>query len=50
VKQGRSAEAKPRSRSICRRPDAIHQARLWRAGQRPELRQEIAEGNVGLAI
>jgi alkaline phosphatase D len=29
---------------------AIHRVRLWRAGERPQLRQEIAEGDASLAI
>lgn len=28
----------------------VHRARLWRAGQRPELRQEILEGHADLSI
>jgi alkaline phosphatase D len=27
-----------------------HRARLWRAGEKPELRQEIVEGDVGTAV
>ncbi len=29
---------------------AVHRVRRWRAGERPELRQEIVEGDAGLAI
>ncbi len=29
---------------------AVHRVRLWSAGERPELRQEIVEGDAGLAI
>jgi len=29
---------------------AVHRVRLWRAGERPKLRQEIVEGDAGLAI
>jgi alkaline phosphatase D len=29
---------------------AVHRVRLWRAGERPELRQEIVEGDAGLAV
>jgi alkaline phosphatase D len=29
---------------------AVHRVRLWRAGERPQLRQEIVEGDAGLAI
>lgn len=29
---------------------AIHRVHLWRTGERPELRQEIVEGDAGLAI
>jgi alkaline phosphatase D len=29
---------------------AMHRVRLWGAGERPELRQEIVEGDAGLAI
>ena len=29
---------------------AVHRVRLWTAGERPELRQEIVEGDAGLAV
>jgi alkaline phosphatase D len=29
---------------------AIHRVRLWRAGERPELRQQIVEGDAALAV
>ncbi|HET8692565.1 MAG TPA: alkaline phosphatase D family protein, partial [Steroidobacteraceae bacterium] len=29
---------------------AVHRVRLWRAGERPELRQDIVEGDAGLAV
>jgi len=29
---------------------AVHRVELWRAGERPKLRQEIVEGDAGLAI
>jgi alkaline phosphatase D len=29
---------------------AVHRVELWRAGERPNLRQEIVEGDAGLAI
>jgi alkaline phosphatase D len=29
---------------------AVHRVQLWRAGERPVLRQEIVEGDAGLAI
>ena len=29
---------------------AVHRVRLWQAGERPELRQEIVEGDAGLAV
>jgi len=29
---------------------AVHRVRLWRTGERPKLRQEIVEGDAGLAI
>jgi len=29
---------------------AVHRVELWRAGERPKMRQEIVEGDAGLAI
>ena len=29
---------------------AVHRVRLWRAGEHPDLRQEIIEGDVALAV
>jgi alkaline phosphatase D len=28
----------------------VHSAKLWRAGAKPQLTQQVTEGNVGLAI
>ena len=31
-------------------PRAVHRVQLWQPGERPEMRQEIVEGDAGLAI
>jgi alkaline phosphatase D len=47
----------PRPVTLCGRPDGgplryrvAHTARLWRAGERPKLVQQVIEGDAGLSI